>query len=315
MNSTDQRGSEKSPIFVVGCSRSGTTLLRLMLTCHPDVSIPPESPFITKLYPKWGHIRIQTVEETRQLCDDLFSSDNKFRDWGLSPREILENLEAIRPYDFREFVDAVYCLYLKRMKKNTAQWGDKNPRHTNHIGLLMKVFPKAKFIHIIRDGRAVLNSFINANRKHGKIYPDTPYEAAQYWRNTLRVAYTFRKVPSYFEIHYEKLVGDPGKELLRLCRFLGIRYLPREMLSYPSVNANLQLVPKDRLSWHEATLRPVDISKVSKWSSQLRRSHAVYFELCAGWELDKYGYDVILPFSRLRFLNHAFRRFQEILRN
>lgn len=279
-----------------------------MLTCHPEVSIPPESPFITRLYPKWGLVHVQTREEIQKLRDDLFSCDKKFRDWGLSPGHVSAKLETILPFNFRQFVDAIYSLYLKQVNKESARWGDKNPLHLNYIGLLMDLFPKGKFVHIVRDGRAVLNSFINSNRKAGKIYPNTPCEAAKYWIAALGASYPFRNHRQYFELCYENLLTRPKEELRRVCEFLQISYLPAEMLSYPIVNKAQRLVPKHRLPWHEATLRAVDTTKILSWRCELRRRHILLFELCAGWEIAEYGYDLILPFARWRILNQVSRR-------
>jgi len=315
MKSSDLRVLEKSPIFVVGCSRSGTTLLRLMLTCHPDVCIPPESSFIAKLYPNWGHRSVQTRNQIQQLCDELYSCDKKFRDWGLGRKQILGSLENIRPFSFREFVDTIYSQYMEQTNKNGARWGDKNPQYVNRIRLVMDLFPKAKFLHIIRDGRAVFNSFIKANCIQGRIYPNTPYEAAQYWCDALKAVYPFRKHPNYFELRYEDLVTNPEKVLWGLCHFLEITYLPREMLSYPYVNVSRQLVPKHRLAWHEATLRAVDADKTSEWRSELTWHQAILFELCAGWELVNHGYDLVLSFTQWRLLNKTAMRILKTLRS
>ena len=301
-------------IFIVGCSRSGTTLLRLMLTCHPDVCIPPESGFITNLYPKWSNLLIKTQYQIFQLCNELFSFDNKFCDWKLTQNQIQKELEALMPFNFQEFVDAVYNLYMKQRDKKAIYWGDKNPFYIYHIKFLKSIFPNAKFVHIIRDGRAVLNSFIKANRIHGKIYPDTPENGAEHWRDVLKASYPFRDHADYYEIHYEDLIRFPKKELLHLCKFLDISYQPSEMLSYPQVNASFELVPSSRLAWHKSTLMSVDISKISAWKGELKRHYAIMFEAYCGAELFNCGYHLILPFNRFRFINKVLRKLSRILR-
>ena len=321
------------PIFIVGCSRSGTTLLRLMLTCHPDICIPPESGFIVKLYAKWSNLLIKTQDQIYQLCDELFSFDNKFCDWKLTKNQIEKELEAIIPFNFQEFIDAIYNLYMAQRDKKAIYWGDKNPFYIYHIKLLKSIFPKAKFIHIIRDGRAVLNSFIKANRIHGKIYPDapekgavhcrnvlkafypfpdTPEKGAVHWRNVLKASYPFKDHTDYYEIYYEDLIRFPKKELLHLCKFLDISYQPSEMLSYPQVNASFELVPSSRLAWHTSTLKSVDISKISAWRWELKRHYAIMFEAYCGAELFDRNYRLILPFNRFRFINKALRKMNRI---
>lgn len=129
-------------IFIVGCSRSGTTLLRLLLTCHPVLCIPPESPFILKMHPIWGNQRIKSSREISLICRDLFSSDRKFQDWGLNQSDIEKRLTSRLPLGFREFIEEVYSLYMEQRDKEKKRWGEKNPAYVHHIGLLSKLFSR-----------------------------------------------------------------------------------------------------------------------------------------------------------------------------
>lgn len=297
---------EGKPIFIVGCSRSGTTLLRLLLTCHPDLCIPPESPFILKLHPKWGNKKIESFKDIRLICRDLFASNRKFRDWGLAEGDIEKRLNNRLPLGFDEFIQEVYGLYMERRDKEAIRWGDKNPGYVHHIGLLSQLFPDAQFIHIIRDGRAVFHSFIHANRKHGKIYPETPFGAAIFWKEALTSSLLFKSMENYMEIHYEDLVLHPESVLRSLCGFLQVSYLPEEMFSYPEANAKLELVPRRRLKWHGNTLQNLDKRKPFEWKKGLKHHQVLLFELFAGNCLKSHGFTLLFPFSGIKTVNEGF---------
>ncbi len=277
------------PIFIVGSDRSGTTLLRLMLTCHPDVAIPPESLFALDLYPTWGNARLKDAAQIQSLCDGLYA-DKTFREWRVARATLEETIMEHLPLSYAEFVSLVYMTYAHQHQPTAVRWGDKNPRYAIHLPLLWHLFPDARVIHIIRDGRAVFNSFREANRKAGKtIWPEPVSAAARSWTIRLTRARQHQTNPNYTEVFYEKLVQAPETELGQLCTFLNLEYDPG-MLDFAEMNRQEELVPKHRLAWHSATLRPVQDSKVASWQDTLSPSDVARFELLAGHHLISCGY-------------------------
>jgi hypothetical protein len=297
-----------SPIFIVGCSRSGTTLLRLMLTSHPDICIPPESDFIPALYEKWRDRQAQSADDIEALVADLTGHNPKLAEWKLDLAALRQRLAQLLPFPLSTFIAAVYQQYAAQFSPAATRWGDKNPQYCEQVGLILELFPSAKIIHIIRDGRAVYNSFIKANRSHGAVYPEAPERAARYWRNSMLRARRFQTHPHYLELRYESLVTNSEAELRRICDFLGITCLPEQMLNYPELNRSRELVPSSRLEWHSATLRSPDPAKISEWRSELTRPKTLAFELCAGHDLLLNGYELTFPASRSALLNSATRR-------
>jgi hypothetical protein len=277
------------PIFVVGSDRSGTTLLRLMLTCHPEIAIPPESMFALELYPTWGTVRLQEVDQIRSLCDRLYD-DVMFREWQVERQTLEQAAIEQLPLSFAGFVGLVYTTYAQQYQPTATRWGDKNPRYTMHLAWLWRLFPEAKVIHIIRDGRAVFSSFRETNRKAGRtIWPETVSAAARSWTIRLTKARKHRANPNYAEVFYEELVQTPEAELRRICAFLDLQYDPL-MLDFADANRRGELVPKRQLVWHDATLRPVQDLRVSAWQHVLAPSDITRFELMTGHHLLSCGY-------------------------
>jgi hypothetical protein len=292
-------------IFVVGCDRSGTTLLRLMLTCHPDLAIPPESLFARNLYPKWASIRLTQAGQIDALCNDLYK-DEKFSEWKLDRSLLQQTLREELPLNYASFVATVHRTYARQHQPSASRWGDKNPAYVMHLGWLWHLFPDAQVVHIVRDGRAVFNSFRTSNLRAGyPIWPESAVKAARRWTSRLASAKRYRANSSYMEVHYEKLVRSPETELRRLCSFLNLVYDPA-MLDFARVNRQTELVPKHRLAWHDATLRTLQTARISAWQQELDPADIARFELMAGHNLLQYGYPLqVSKLGRFRLVNRV----------
>src|SRR3990170_5812962 len=149
----------KPPIFIIGNPRSGTTLLRLMLTCHHNIVIPPECGFAI-----WWHKKYKNWDVDSSRCclnefmNDLFNS-RKFETWNLK-RELLEQfLAERRDQNYSDLISSIYEFYARQQKEKFERWGDKNNFHINHIETISGLFSEAKFIHIVRDGRDIACSY------------------------------------------------------------------------------------------------------------------------------------------------------------
>jgi hypothetical protein len=180
----------QSPIFIVGCQRSGTTLMRLILDAHPAISIGPESRFL----------------------DDLAKVTGE--DWW-----------RLEPYGFpKSYFHAAFAQMFSDFHVGYAQrrgkqrWGDKSPRYTMHIPFLNDLFPACQVIHVIRDGRDVVTSH---RERWGYA---SAYKATAKWQRYIEAARAAGKElgPGRFaEVRYEALVAEPEPELRRLLAFLG----------------------------------------------------------------------------------------------
>ena len=115
------------PIFIVGCQRSGTTMLRLMLDSHSQISCGPETRFL---------------EDLERIVGPDWKRLSQF---GYSQEEWLRRI--------REFFEGIQSDYARSRGK--TRWADKSPRYALHIPFLLQVFPDAQIVHVIRDGRDV----------------------------------------------------------------------------------------------------------------------------------------------------------------
>lgn len=217
------RGERSEPFFIVGCPRSGTTLLRLMVDGHSRLAVPPESHFI---------VALSTPRRLRRVLrpatvDDVLPYLSA-RDWDVSHDDVRAAVAQAAPRSYAALVATVFSTYAAARGK--PRWGDKTPRYVDHLARLAELFPDARFIHLIRDGREVAASL--AERRWG---PQSAVLNAFVWRRAIhRGRGAARGLGGrYMEVRYEDLVADAEAQLRRICDFLGEAYEP-EMLAYSS---------------------------------------------------------------------------------
>jgi hypothetical protein len=278
---------ERPPFpFIVGSGRSGTTLLRLMLEGHPDLAIPPESYFPISLRRREPRYASADGFNLDQYAEDLLGNV-RFRDWALDDRAVRSRLTGVEPIDYAEAIRRTFALYAER--KGKPRYGDKTPLFIMRIDELSKMFPEARFVHVIRDGRDVALSI------HEMAWgPSRMPALAAFWAQRIRKGWSAGRALGahrYMELRYEDLVEDPARELQRVCIFLDIDFR-QEMLDY-SERAASAVLPRE-IEQHRHLAKPVT-KGLRDWRTEMRPSDVAMFEALAGQELAACGYERTVP--------------------
>lgn len=283
----DGCGNHHRPVFVVGCDRSGTTLLRAMLTAHPHIAIPYEGARFKHVLPKpWGGIwhRVWPRAEAEYVID-VFLARPKVRFWHLTHDAVSSELGDSESVRFADILAAAYRAYARREGK--PRWGDKTTKNAFDLQRIARAFPNAQFVHIVRDGRDVYLSQLKVDWKSRGLG-----EAAEWWSRWVWAACGpgERLGPErYHQLRYEDLLARPAEELAKICGFLGEPFAP-EMLEYYSQEG---LVPEhQRLGVHRLVSTPPDRSRAFRWRHDLSVAEQQTFASIAGPTLIKYGYRV-----------------------
>ncbi|NES84022.1 MAG: sulfotransferase [Moorea sp. SIO2B7] len=195
------------PIFLVGAERSGTTLLRLMLDHHPQIAFYSEFEYAVDLIKEGNWPQLNDYYEFLET-DRIFQSSGFVIDRSLS---------------YPQLINSFLCQKRDRAAKSLA--GATVHRHFDR---LLLIWPDARFIHIIRDGRDVARSCIGMNWA-GNVWTGVErwLEAEQLWVKLRERIPPERRI----EVSYESLISEPVKTLTLLCNFIGISY-DSAMLSY-----------------------------------------------------------------------------------
>jgi hypothetical protein len=272
--------------FVVGCGRSGTTLLRSLLDAHRELAIPYESRFVATLGDPSLGARYQNREgfAVDRFIADL-SSQPPLRNWGLTEAEIRDWLHEQRPADYANAVRCLFALYAQRQGK--ARYGDKTANYVRDMLLLAELFPEARFVHVIRDGRDVALSWLDTGWHFG---PRSPEEAALYWRYHVQRGRTSgSSLPGrYREIHYEQLVEDPVTSLTQLCEFLDLSFDPEMLNSFQRADELLEGMPSPD---QHRRLRLPPTPGLRNWHHDMTSEGQRVFEEIAGALLRELGYE------------------------
>ena len=269
------------PIFLVGCPRSGTTLLQQMLDAHPDVAIAPETFFVRNFWLKRD--RYGDLSQDRnyhQLVDDIIALP-EFEEMELDPK-----IYSTAAWGHsRNYADLFLLLLEQFARKNSvSNIGEKTPNHLLYMPTLQQFFPSARFVHIVRDPRAVVKSWQTVPWTTGSLTGD-----ANVWRRYMATA---RQCPasiksSLFTLHYEQLVAAPEDTLKALCHFLQFEFSP-DMLTYHQ-QKNLTVNP-EREPWKANAKKQLSQTPMNSWQTELSSSMVTEIETATWPEMKYLGY-------------------------
>jgi hypothetical protein len=269
-----------APFFIVGSSRSGTTLLRLILCGHSRLHIPPETWFIADLVDRFPLHDPLLPAQVREATD-IMVGHYRWPDMDIPADTFSAQAAALAAPKLVDLIDLPYREHLRRVGK--PRFGDKTPPYIGIVPELLALYPDARFINLVRDGRDVAISFVDAHF-HGR-----PYHADFEWTRAIRLAERWRASPHaarILEMRYEDLVRDPEPVVRRICDFLGEAFEPA-MLSY---RERLDLIP-ERERWIQQKLaRPISSDAIAVWREKLTALECFCIEASLRGDLVRLGY-------------------------
>lgn len=226
-----------SPIFLVGAERSGTTLLRLMLDHHPQVAFHSEFEFAVDRINETEGIRI-----AYPALDDYYEYlryNRIFLDSGFSIDRSLTYPELVNDFLLQ--------------KKRRAQKPIAGATLHHHFQYLHHIWPNAKYIHILRDGRDVASSVVQMG------WSGNLFKGAEMWitAETTWENLSVQLPPEqHLTVVFEKLVGHPEKVLNKICQFIGVPF-DNKMFDY--VNNSAYSLPDPNAIRRWKNFKPFDI--------------------------------------------------------
>ncbi|WP_333677557.1 sulfotransferase [Dyella sp.] len=299
--------------FVVGCPRSGTTIVQAMLARHPQIFTLPETDFFPRLLGGLGH---------------------RFGDEGAQPRRrnIARRLGLTRRYGRRQYtalqrsllgddqasprapwlVDTCVKRFFATLdqlaeRAGRAVWIEKTPHHLLYLPEIERYLPEARFIHVIRPGMDVLASIMDAHLR----YNNTSFNGGlrlwtRRWNRAVDIHRTCIGVRNHYFVFLEDLVRQPAVEWQRLCKFLE---LPTDLELDQTCHQHIADPTAE--PWKQAALsglpQPADSKVEQLFGPQLREwlreKLSSYEDLYAASSLaynrdDSFGMPVLAPTKR-----------------
>jgi hypothetical protein len=205
--------SRLAPFFIVGCVRSGTTMLRDVLRRHPNLAAPEE----THLF-RWTE-PFGTEAYRRGISSNPVLKRHRAMD-GITEEEFTAMLNASNSR--ADLYHRYMRLFIERRKPGATRWFDKTPQNVYGAAMISASMPLTRFVHIVRDPVNVV-----ASLRIGKVMKvERLTGAVNYWREAIDIMSVMRRATPrrVHELRYEDFMREPEVEIRRLLEFLDEPY-------------------------------------------------------------------------------------------
>jgi hypothetical protein len=297
-------------IFIVGVSRSGTTLMRRILNRSDQIAISTENHFLGHLIPTEG-VRykfrkfgdLSDDDTVRRLVEYIYSSDFKK---GSKYRILSKHWHwIIKKVDREDFLQRILAsdrseraLFTIMMQMYADYWGkpimgEKTPAHLRYVPTLMAWFPDGKIIHMLRDPRAI---FVSELRRRKETPVTAPFKQLKQfdflfkffimlqttvvWFESIQRYYKYKRIypNNYYLLKFEDLVSDPEKHIGQVCEFLGVEFQDK-MLEQKVVSRGFRFKQTG-----------FDAQAATRWKERIDRWISAWFSFWFGKYLKEFGY-------------------------
>ena len=259
---------KKSPIFIGGAGRSGTTLLRIILDSHPHIACGPEFKATPLILDLWAELQTNLASSMRE-----YFIEEEDINWLFS--EVITNL--LSPY---------------LSKKQKSRIAEKTPNNVFFFQHLHHVFPDSPLIHVIRDGRDVVSSLLSMNWMDGEGnrlgITQSAQQAANYWVQAVEAGQQAGKnigtASCYMEVQYEDLILNPEDTLKKVFQFIDepwdTRVLDFHKISHDLAGESSETQVKQRIY----------STSIGRWRNDLSASDQIIVKQITEPLLSKLGY-------------------------
>ena len=268
--------------FIVGCPRSGTTLLQRMLDTHARVAVTPETHFMRRFWARrWSSgwslpLPGRPTRLARALSQLPELQEMDFDEARLRQRLAGGAFSLGRAFRLvlEDFAD----------RRGVDVIGEKTPNHQIYVESLRRFFPGVRIVQILRDPRAVAASWKKVPWTTGSAATD-----AEIWRRYAEEARVHEgsSAVDIATVHYESLVTEPAATLQGLCDFLGLEF-DEGMLRFHQ--GEPKGVNVEREPWKERASRPLTADRLESWRRELTATEISQVELVAGEAMEHWGY-------------------------
>lgn len=290
-------------VFILGVARTGSKIYKNILNENSDIDIIEELQFLVPafirkdVYSYMNEINVKNKDKYIEELLCLFYSKNIdgpfwLNDQGIGIIEKSRLRKQLRKYKIS--IDNIMriLMYEHAKIKNKKNCGAKFPVNIAYSNVLYEMFPNEKYIHIIRDPRAIYPSmlrnhisyFSEKNRKYKYLRPIIPFLSFIYLIYQYKLSYNFHIThngsDNYHLQKFEILIIEPKKSLLNICEFLDIEF--KESMLYPPV--------VDSSYNNKERKRGFDKKTLIRWKSELDYFIEVLITMFLKKEMKYFGY-------------------------
>lgn len=269
------------PVFIVGCPRSGTSLVAAHLDRTQELAVTPETHF----FPHWLKRFPALGSGRRSDFDDFwrtYRASAHFRWLRLEEGAVLEGLAALDRWDAKTVFSMLLATFAETRGRRRV--GEKTPAHYRSVGQILEWYPTARIVVVVRDPRAVVASYFELAERVPWARGNA-FDLSRRWKDAAAAAQRWQpEAGRVTVVTYEALVSDPSTEFKRLLDALGLvhdeAWLPDENRWQPAAGGGL--VPGGDVS----------AERVDRWRQRLPRQDVQVIERVCGRTMKAFGYEV-----------------------
>jgi Sulfotransferase family len=275
--------------FIVGCPRSGTTMVQQALNRHSQIVVPPETKFFFSFF---GHPRKRQVRHVERLNADL----------GIQLPQPTKQIASVA--EGRAYYEDMARQYVARhAAKNVVHFGEKTPEHTGLLPSIRRLYPDAKILVLCRDGRDVASSLSRMPWTSPNLYVN--FIIWLYYNSILQKE-RLNGSPNMYFAQYEDIVANPREEFRAILRFLGADYEP----AVATGHGNREGVPQREMAWKSRALQPITSGRIGVFRRELTGDQIEILERLGRDDLLTLGYPLLTdgrrPLSPAFYLHLAY---------
>lgn len=269
------------PFFIVGSGRNGSTLLASTLTQYENIHIPPEQFALPYSIMKYRLLNFLSWKKLYKVIEKDFFDSKKTSNWVVEVKSYRRDVSSLR-----EIIDSVYN---SSSSKNHILWGDKTPQNTYFLKHIYPVYPDAKYIFLLRDGRDVVSSLIKmmrVNKKHQEFTDKQLVDQAIFLWNESIVQYDWlqSKSADIMLVRYEDFVTKPDEVVDDIVAYLGVE---KGMLTdFDKADA----MGVGEMEHHQNLRKPISPKSIGKWKSELTKEQLAYILPRINDNLSRFSY-------------------------
>ncbi|MDQ2803724.1 MAG: sulfotransferase [Pseudomonadota bacterium] len=274
-------------------------MLRLILSSHSKIEIPPETWFLIPLVEQLPLLSPLSREQQRQAVS-IITGHYRWPDMGIDAASLGGWVDSLHQPGLADIMALMYRFHAQNSGKQRI--GDKTPPYIRIVPELAVLYPGAKFIHLVRDGRDVAMSYLDAK------FSGAPYEPSFEWTTAVRLGRQYMQTEladRIMRVKYEDLVRSLEPTVRQVCRFLSEEFEPQMLNWQRSIPGR---IPERERLIHTSLTQPVSKSAVSVWRSRLSLAELFVLEACIQEELQANDYPPYFSGRRWRPLVFAGRK-------
>lgn len=273
------------PVFIVGSGRSGTTLLRRVLTATDAMFIPGEFSKLGWLVRYYARQRCLGWDNVCVKVSRQFNQTAQIDGYKIDVAEWLKRISALEPerQSFAAMIDEAYCMCAETAGAKANRWGDKTPANSMELVWIDRAFPNALYIHMLRDG-------VDVSRSFRREQLEADMDPCDVWIERTQAVVNFERA-NPGRVHtcrYEELVGQPERATRAVCEFIGLEF-DEKMLSATDNAGQLGNVLKRE--HHKHLLEPISTSHIGKGRRELTEPERSELAKRLNKPLKRFGYD------------------------